>query len=200
MPRPAGSRAGRALPDRRGPPHRRPPPARAPRDPHGRPGLARRRGRRAGIAGDLLPRLPATGHGAQHQVDRVPGDQLRCVRLPAGARGADRGARSAGVAGRTRAAAAGHVRLFRCGDGRALSARSRRLPRRLDCDGAPAAKKNAGTRPAFSLRLRRLWPSSPRTRECRPRQIRPPASTAPARPGRCRARARTRSAAPWRRC
>jgi len=42
----------RRLPDRRGPHHARPQPARTPRDPHRRPGLARRRRGRGGGAGE----------------------------------------------------------------------------------------------------------------------------------------------------
>ena len=81
--------AGR-LSNRRGENHARLPPAGALRDSHRGPDLARRRPRRAGAAGLLLPAQPGAGGRPRRAQRGLPGHQHRRLRLPAAGRRADR--------------------------------------------------------------------------------------------------------------
>jgi hypothetical protein len=56
------------------------------RDPHGRPGVARRRARGGGAAGVLLPQQPGAGRARGPAIAGVPGDLLRGLWLSARAR------------------------------------------------------------------------------------------------------------------
>ena len=71
----------RRLSDRTGEDHQGLSAAGEVRDPRRRPALARRPARRTGAAGKLLPREPAARGRARHAFDRLPGDQLRHLRL-----------------------------------------------------------------------------------------------------------------------
>src|SRR5687768_3993037 len=99
MPGLAAATPGRALSGRRGTHHWWPSPAGAACDPYRRPGMAGRWQRRSCITGQLLPRFAATGRRAWAYVARVPGDQLRRVRLSARAGRAGRDPDPPGVAG-----------------------------------------------------------------------------------------------------
>ena len=67
----------------------------AARDPHRRPGLARRRRGRGGVPGRLLAQLPRARRSGRGTFYRFSCDQYRCLRLSPGAGERDRRRRGA---------------------------------------------------------------------------------------------------------